>query len=151
MYAHDSPGTQRARSEFTYHDVVDDDTSNVEQTKDDLLVLAGIEAQVVTRRSTRVQEKARIEGPKRPETSKEFAARMRDRFVLRGPAERKEGGSTERETTPDDAAANAQPNQASMEVSAHGNLPNTEHDPDLVISRNMDNVSLFNQYRITKR
>ncbi|KAG6822620.1 hypothetical protein H0H92_013151 [Tricholoma furcatifolium] len=31
----------------------------------------------------------------RPETSKEFAARMKRHFVLRGPKERKEGGGTE--------------------------------------------------------
>ncbi|KAF8800027.1 hypothetical protein BYT27DRAFT_7118804, partial [Phlegmacium glaucopus] len=60
---------------------------------------------------------------------------MRDRFVLKGPAERKEGGSTREKTTPDDAPANAQPNRASTEVSAHGNLPNEEHVPDPAISK----------------
>ena len=54
LYSNDSPGTQRSRSEFTYHDVVDDDTSVIE-SGDVLPVLAGIEAHVATRRGTRVR------------------------------------------------------------------------------------------------
>ena len=43
MYANDSPGTVCARSEYTYHDVVDDDTSDLVDGLSDLPVLAGIE------------------------------------------------------------------------------------------------------------
>ena len=54
IYSNDSPGTERFRSEFTYHDVVDDDTMVVDDT-DVLPVLAGIEARVATRRGSRVR------------------------------------------------------------------------------------------------
>lgn len=93
MYSNEQPGTVRARSEYTYHDVVDDDG---EVSLEVMPILAGIEAAAaVPRRSRRVVPSA---DTGRPETSKEFAARMRDRFVLRGPAERKEGGSTAKKT-----------------------------------------------------
>ena len=54
MYANDSPGTVHARSEYTYHNVVDDDTSDLVDGLSDLPVLAGIEGQVATQHSTRV-------------------------------------------------------------------------------------------------
>ena len=54
IYLNDSAGTERARSEYTYHDVVDDDTLTMEKQPDILPVLAGIEAQIATRRGTRV-------------------------------------------------------------------------------------------------
>ena len=44
LYANDSPGTARSRSEFTCHDVVDDDTSVIDDNLGDLPVLAGVEA-----------------------------------------------------------------------------------------------------------
>ena len=44
IYLNDSSGTVQARSKYTYHDVVDDDTVSVEN----LPVLAGIEARVAT-------------------------------------------------------------------------------------------------------
>ena len=56
MYAYDSPGTQRSRSEFTYHDVIDDDTSSVVvKLGTDVPILAGMEARLATRRSSRVR------------------------------------------------------------------------------------------------
>ena len=110
MYSNDSAGTERARSEYTYHDVVDDDTSSVVSLNEDLPVLAGIEARIATRRGTRVrrpsqkmaaleEETSDDEPVDEPsgETSEEFARRIKDRFVLRGPrspTERMEGGST---------------------------------------------------------
>ena len=51
LYSNDSSGTVRARSEYTYHDVLDDDTALVGPA--DIPVLAGIEAWIATRRSTR--------------------------------------------------------------------------------------------------
>ena len=55
IYSNDSSGTVRARSEFTYHDVVDDDTVPVLSTlPSDVPVLARMEARVATRRGTRV-------------------------------------------------------------------------------------------------
>jgi hypothetical protein len=57
LYSFDSAGTQRSRSEFTYHDVVDDDTSSVvpEECQETLPILAGVEAVVATRRGSRVR------------------------------------------------------------------------------------------------
>ena len=62
IYLNDSPGTVRTKSEFTYHDVVDNDTS-VGSRAGDLPLLAGIEARLATRRSSRTRcptEKARL-------------------------------------------------------------------------------------------
>jgi hypothetical protein len=52
MYSNDSAGTERARSEYMYHDVLDDDTVN--KRLEDLPVLAGIEARLASRRGTHV-------------------------------------------------------------------------------------------------
>ncbi len=83
IYSNDAPGTVRARSEYTYHDVVNDD---VDIIKDDLPILAGLEARALGQRRTRVEVLAETG---RPETSKEFAARVRDNFVLKGPRTRR--------------------------------------------------------------
>src|SRR6266446_7638423 len=57
LYSNDSPGTQRSREEFTYHDIVDDDTSSVVALDEgDVPILAGIEARVATRRGSRVRK-----------------------------------------------------------------------------------------------
>ena len=96
MYSNDSPGTERARCEYTYHDVIDDDTLVKEQGAEELPVLAGIEARVATRRGSRVRQPSQKAVMAGLESSADFAARMRDHFVLKGPqdpARRKEGGS----------------------------------------------------------
>ena len=80
MYSNDSAGTERVRSENSYHNVSDDDTSSMQD-----LQLAGIQAVVATTRPSRNSEPGAESG--RPETSQEFASRMKDRFVLRGPRE----------------------------------------------------------------
>lgn len=49
LYSNNSKGTQRARCEFTYYDVVDDDTSSIEA----MPILSSIEARVALRHSTR--------------------------------------------------------------------------------------------------
>ena len=50
IYSNDSAGTERAKSEYTYFDVDNDDTSRVELVGMEALpVLAGIEAQILTR------------------------------------------------------------------------------------------------------
>jgi len=89
MYSNDATGTVRSRSEYTYHDVVDDD---LEVSRQDIPILAGLEAKAAVqnlRRSTRLNPSGAVTS--RVETAREFAARLRDRFVLRGPRERKEG------------------------------------------------------------
>lgn len=103
--------TVRAKSEFTYHDVNDDDTSTTggierPSTSEDLPMLAGIEARIATRRGSRdrrpSQKAASTALNSQPKlTSKEFAAKMKGRFVLKGPRppnETTEGGSTDRST-----------------------------------------------------
>ena len=55
MYLNDLPGMVHAWSEYTYHDVVDDDMSKLVSGSSDFPVLAGIEAHVATRHSTHVQ------------------------------------------------------------------------------------------------
>ena len=113
IYSNDSGGTVRTKSEYTYHDVVDDGTANVGHQPDVLPVLAGIEARIVTRRGSRVQrpsQKAVMVAeepvvdrtiPRIPvraravESSSGLAARTKSRFVLKGPrppAETTEGG-----------------------------------------------------------
>ena len=98
IYSNDDPGTVHARSEYTYHDVVNDDVDILE---DDSPILAGLEACALGQRCTHVEVPAETG---RPETSKEFAARVWDNFVLKGPRtcrvtlqgprEQKEGGSS---------------------------------------------------------
>ena len=46
LYSNDSAGTVRARSEYPYHDVVDDDTMS--PIDGNIPVLAGIEARIAT-------------------------------------------------------------------------------------------------------
>jgi hypothetical protein len=118
IYSNDSVGTERAKSEYTYHDVADDDTMSSDRytSREILPVLAGVEAIVATRRGSRVRQPSQkavmaasnaatavTAAPNPPttvrtaESSKDFAARMKSRFVLRGPvppAEPTEGGST---------------------------------------------------------
>ena len=92
------------------HDVVDDDTVEVQVTPD-FPVLAGIEARVATRRGSRIrrpsQKKADMAASDPTtassastaarESAKDFAARIKGQFVLKGPQaphESTEGGST---------------------------------------------------------
>ena len=48
IYSNDASGTVRAHCEYTYHDVVDDDTTQVEHAEELIPVLAGIEAHIAT-------------------------------------------------------------------------------------------------------
>ena len=50
LYSNDSAGTVRAQNEYTYHDVVDDDTMS--PIDGDIPVLAGIEARIATWQGT---------------------------------------------------------------------------------------------------
>lgn len=109
LYSYDEPGTVRAHSEYTYHDVIDNDVLGTHLISMPVLVgLEGESAGVVPpdvvsalnagssrpkpRRGHKVVALAETG---RPETAKEFAARTRAHFVLKGPVERKEGESTQ--------------------------------------------------------
>jgi hypothetical protein len=66
--------------------------SSVSTDMDDPPVLAGIDAEVATRRGSHIRrptEKAAASRP--PESPETFASRMKDHFTLHGP---QEGGST---------------------------------------------------------
>lgn len=104
MHSNDVPGTVRARSEYTYHDVLDDDTAMVLTSQ--MPILAGIEAAAATRprRARKIVEPAETG---RAETLKEFATRMVGKFVLKGPRERTEGEGLDKKpkSTEDDSRA----------------------------------------------
>jgi hypothetical protein len=143
----DSAGTEQARCEYTYHDVVNDDILNINPVAEELPVLAGIEAMIVTRCGTRVRQlskkavMARSESPPakkavnaRSVSAKDFAARMKGCFVLRGPrdpTERKEGGN-EPNDLPDT------PNDVPDASNEDNDLPNNEVTQDVA----HDDISL---------
>ena len=90
LYSGDSSGTQRLKSEYTYHDVVNDDTLTVGTDLDVLLLLSGIEAHVATQRGSRVHKPTEkvVQGrDEEPESSQDFAAWFHGCFILHGPAE----------------------------------------------------------------
>ena len=88
MYSNDAPGTVRARSEYTYHDVVSNDVLLGHGIS--MPVLAGIEASAITPRKTGAETG-------RSETSREFTARMKHHFTLKGPRGRR--GSEKKPTS----------------------------------------------------
>jgi hypothetical protein len=165
MYANDAVGTQRARSEYTYHDVVDEDVLFVGLVTEELPVLAGMEARIETRRGTRIRQpssKALMaeEAITPAESSQQFAAPVKDRFVLKGPRdpeERKEGGSTE--STPDNAEFIATADSAGVaddagaadfEQTSAAELP--EHNgPSTtllnIVSQSLDGLDLISELR----
>lgn len=109
IYSNDSVGTVRAKSEFTYHDVNDDDTTSIDGAdrstiNENLPVLVGIEARIATRRSSRDRwpsQKAVMAASHSQSnlTSTEFTTERKSRFVPKGPRppnETTEGGSTHR-------------------------------------------------------
>jgi len=103
IYSNEAPGIIRAKSEYTYYDIVNDD---VNVGMGEMPILAGLEA------ITAVRRKAPVPGAEtgRPETSKEFAARVQGHFVLRGPRERKEGGNISHKLNPEPTSHEDTPN-----------------------------------------
>ena len=123
-------GTERARSEFTYHDVVDEDVLFLGLLAEELPVLAGMEARVATRHGSRARKPSRKvimaeEGAEGAESSKYFVACMKDHFVLirpHRPAEQKEGRSTTNnlisDLGADDSVQDAETAESEMESMA---------------------------------
>ena len=94
LYSNDSPGTVRSKVEYTNHDVMDDDTSVVDDSQWEIPILAGVEAQVATRRGSRTRrptEKAAAAASSSKSLSNDDD-HLDERFVVRRPAQRKEGG-----------------------------------------------------------
>ncbi|KAJ3511636.1 hypothetical protein NLJ89_g3978 [Agrocybe chaxingu] len=93
IYSNDAPGTVRAPGEYTEHDEQENPSASLHGVIDLIAapVLVGMEAECasmninfVGRKSKRVQEREGAE-TRRPETSDEFAARVKDMFTLKGP------------------------------------------------------------------
>ena len=153
MYSNDSVGTERARSEFTFHDVVDEDVLFLGLLAEELPVLAGMEARMVTRRSSR----ARTPSRKAVLAEEAAASRMKDRFVLgrpRRPAERKEGGSTagSSELTTDDsaqAAGTVAEAAADSGIEDMAEMPRHDGNNSLlnIVSQSLDGVDLVSELR----
>jgi hypothetical protein len=89
IYSNDSPGTERAPSEFTVFDVTDEEPIELVS---DMVLLAGIDAVVATHKNSGPNRTDSGADTGRPETSREFAQRMSGKFVLRGPQDRTKGG-----------------------------------------------------------
>ena len=81
LYSNDSVGTDHTCSEFTLYDVTDDEADVLQM---DMILLSGMDAVVATHRAYRPDATPGAETG-RPETSREFTQRMKDKFVLRGP------------------------------------------------------------------
>ena len=105
MYSADSLGTIRAKSNYTYFDVVNKDGLDLEETS--APILTGIEGHVAVQRHLQKAISGAETG--RPKTSKEFTVWMRDHFVLKPSAERKEGESTGSRTKTTPAANSTTP------------------------------------------
>jgi hypothetical protein len=90
IYSNDAAGTVWALSEYTYHNVVNEDL-RIDRSIT-MLVLAGVEAVAV---SCCPWTKKLVSPAKMgcPETSKEFAACVKDSFMLKGPQQPQEGMS----------------------------------------------------------
>lgn len=95
MYTNDSQGTEQSRSEFTQHDVLDNDVVVEIENKGDVPVLAGLEAQLATQRSSRVRHPTEkvVAGQ---EASAGFAgAAVNKKYFIAGtPKQWKEGKTT---------------------------------------------------------
>ncbi|KAF9254901.1 hypothetical protein L218DRAFT_885291 [Marasmius fiardii PR-910] len=85
IYSNDQPGTVRSRSEYTYHDVINNDVLLAHNITMPLFVDVEASCQVPELFSVTTRSGKKL--PEWPETSQEFARRMRDHFVLRGPRE----------------------------------------------------------------
>lgn len=83
LYSNDSVGMVHAPSEYVYHDVSDNDTSDLMTS---MPLLAGMEAVIATQRGERIHKlSAKVVEAGCPEISAEFASCMANRFVLYGP------------------------------------------------------------------
>ena len=116
LYSYDEPGTVCARSEYMYHDILDNDGLKLHSVSMPLLVglealniSLGDAAQMGTDSGVGDLEGMSVSGPSapwahckvmepaemdRPETSHEFAAHVSHSFVLCGLQQHEKGGST---------------------------------------------------------
>ncbi|CAA7270581.1 unnamed protein product [Cyclocybe aegerita] len=129
IYSNDAPGTVRAQSEYTYFDVVNEDTPLDDEPI--IPLLAGMEACVAVHRSPRRKVPPAETG--RPETAAEFAARTKDHFVLKGPREQKKGGNRSTETlklTPSNKIHKTQSGESAGQESSSPQVPKRDMVPE---------------------
>jgi hypothetical protein len=124
IYSNDSPGTIRARSEFTEFDAMDEEPMVLVTNS---VLLAGMEAVVATHRPSDLGAESG-----RPETSKEFAQRMKNKFVLRGPQERTKGGSGSDEplTTQQSITSDTNPDRTDVNRTDDQSITNVDQSAD---------------------
>ena len=97
MYTNDSPGTERSRSESTQHDILDDNSDVVVEieNKGDVPVLAGLEAQLATWRSSWVRHPTeKLVAGWEVSAGMAGAAGNKEYSVAGTPKQRKEGKTT---------------------------------------------------------
>ncbi|KAG5330251.1 hypothetical protein C0989_009131 [Termitomyces sp. Mn162] len=113
LYSNEQAGTVRARSKYTYFDVVDNDSlvlqsvtmpvlvglegvsiTDLQKDSQGVVAVGGTEAQgeIAKKKHTYHRKVAEPAEMGRPETSKEFASRVAPHFALCGPQEQNEGG-----------------------------------------------------------
>jgi hypothetical protein len=137
IYSNDSAGTQRSRSEFTYHDIVNDDTSNVVAVAELMPVLAGVEARVASRRSTRVwhpTEKARQQDQSDEDVQPVVPPRFRSTLYTK----QKGGGSVDTTSTPVETGEIIEDQNESIK-------PFVPDQPDRVENLQTNNTSFLSQ------
>ena len=88
MYSADTVGTVHAQSEYMYFHMVNEDNVVLEETM--MPVLTSLEASMAVQKCPHKALPGAETG--QPETTKEFAAHVKNHFILHPPAERKEGG-----------------------------------------------------------
>ncbi|KIN99114.1 hypothetical protein M404DRAFT_78798, partial [Pisolithus tinctorius Marx 270] len=101
MYEFDAPGTIRAHSEYLHHDLDVEEYRSTPVMDPIPPVDEGVEVETPTKDQPERSGKGTLRRHRaptppaetgRPETGIEFARRVKDRFVLLGPGERKKGG-----------------------------------------------------------
>ena len=149
IYANDSPGTVRARSKHTYHDVVDDDM--VVKYNEELPLLAGIEAQVATRRGTRDRRPSqKVLDASTTIAPENIVPRKQCRLALRGPrppVETTEGGSTDTVTATNTTATVDTDGLADTDVPAPAPIVPVEGTLLNIVSQSLEGLDLLSELR----
>jgi hypothetical protein len=139
LYSSDAPGTVRARSEYTYHDVVDNDSITAHLISMPVLVGAEGANAVAPRYNLRTRKNPETlpAGTSRPDTARKPTAKRASRFV---PEERKEGGSTEPTKTVQTDTENGEREKLTIRIPARRADPTGSETPDQENERSLIDV-----------
>ncbi|KAJ8469437.1 hypothetical protein ONZ45_g16890 [Pleurotus djamor] len=145
IYSNDAKGTRRARSEYSYHDVVEGkhDPTMVTSVafyvgKEALMASIPSTSTASTSAESSTDDVTIVGAVPRVETSAEFSKRFgRSNFVLHGPRERKEGGNTDTQPKPSSSTSSTTrkgPKKNSQATKGKGKqvepVSNTTSDPE---------------------